>query len=169
MVEIVTTTDELLANNARYAEGFDKGGLPAPPGKHVAIVSCMDARLNVYAMFGLTEGEAHVLRNAGGTVTDDVLRSLVLSQRELGTTEIILTHHSRCGMRGLDDAAFAAGLEKETGERPSWTPGGFEDPAADLRTSLKTVLGCAFLPHRDNVRAFLYDEETGRVNELDKS
>lgn len=162
----MTVTDELIDNNTRYASEFAHGGLGAPPGKHVAIVTCMDARLDVYSIFGLHPGEAHVMRNAGGTVTDDMLRSLVLSQRELATTEILLVHHARCGMRGVDDAAFAAALEKETGERPTWAAGGFADPAADLRASLERVLACPFLPHRDAVRAFLYDEETGRVGEL---
>lgn len=166
MVAKVSAIDELLENNARYAGGFSHGGLAAPPGKHVAIVTCMDARLDVYSIFGLQPGEAHVMRNAGGTVTDDMLRSLVLSQRELATTEILLVHHARCGMRGVDDAAFATALEQETGERPSWTAGGFTDPADDLRSSLDRVLGCPFLPHRDAVRAYLYDEETGRVGEL---
>src|SRR3989440_11818578 len=129
----MSVTDGLLENAQRYAEGFDKGGLPMPPGKHVAVVACMDARLNPYGLLGLQEGDAHVIRNAGGVVTDDVIRSLTISQRLLGTREIILIHHSDCGMLTFTDEQFGADIERDTGRRPGWSPNAFSSLEDDVR------------------------------------
>lgn len=162
----LSITDELIERAGDYAEGFDKGGLAAPPGKRVAIVTCMDARVSPYAIFGLREGDAHVIRNAGGTVTDDVERSLAISQRELGTEEIIVMHHSGCGMLGLDDERFAGELERETGQRPAWAPGGFSDIEADVRDAVARLQASPFIPRKDGIRGFVYEVESGRVREL---
>lgn len=162
----MTVTDELLQNAEKYASGFDKAGLPMPPGRHVAIVACMDARVNPYGIFGLTEGEAHVIRNAGGAVTDDVVRSLAISQRLLGTEEVILVHHADCGMRTFRDEEFQRQIEQDTGIRPPWSPEAFPDSAQDVRQSVARVKASPFLPHRESVRGFVYDEKTGRLQEV---
>src|ERR1700710_2229771 len=161
----MTVTDELLANNARYAESFS-GPLPLPPSKHVAVVACMDARLDVYRALGLGEGEAHVIRNAGGVVTDDVLRSLTISHRKLGTTEGVLVHHTQCGMATFADDEFVAELEGDAGQRPAWAPGAFTDTEQDVRGSLAAVRACPFLPHTDAVRGFVYDVDAGTLTEV---
>src|ERR1700745_1633080 len=131
----MSATDEYLANNARYAEGFS-GPLPMPPSSHVAVVACMDARLNVYAILGLGDGEAHVIRNAGGVVTDDEIRSLTIRQRRLGTREIILIHHTDCGMLTFTDDAFKRSIQDETGVKPAWAAEAFGDPDEDVRPSI---------------------------------
>jgi carbonic anhydrase len=161
----MSVTDELLANNAHYAENFS-GPLPMPPGRHVAVVACMDARLDVYRLLGLAEGEAHVIRNAGGVVTEDAIRSLAISQRLLGTTEIILIHHSDCGMLTFTDDAFRADIQSDTGIKPSWAAEAFGDPATDVRQSIARVKASPFLPHGDAVRGFVFDVATGRLNEV---
>jgi carbonic anhydrase len=161
----MSVTDELLANNAHYAENFS-GPLPMPPGRHVAVVACMDARLDVYRLLGLAEGEAHVIRNAGGAVTDDAIRSLAISQRLLGTTEIILIHHTDCGMLTFSDDAFRADIQAETGIRPSWAAEAFGDLDADVRQSIARVKASPFVPHRDSVRGFVFDVATGKLNEV---
>lgn len=162
----MTATDEMLAANQRYAAGFEKPGLPGPPSRGVAVVACMDARLDVYRALGLAEGEAHVIRNAGGVVTDDVLRSLAVSQRKLQTREVVLLHHTKCGMTSFTDDEFVAELEADTGQTPPWAPGAFPDTEQDVRDSLAAVRSSAFLPHTDAVRGFVYDVDTGALSEI---
>jgi carbonic anhydrase len=162
----VSSTDELLANNERYAASFDKGDLPLPPAKKTAVVACMDARLNVHGLLGLTEGDAHVIRNAGGVVTDDAVRSLAISQRLLGTEEIILIHHTGCGMLTFTDDEFKAAIEKDTGIRPAWAPEAFPDLDADVRQSIARIKASPFIPNKDSVRGFVYEVETGRLREV---
>jgi carbonic anhydrase len=161
----MSVTDELLANNARYAESFT-GPLPLPPAKHVAVVACMDARLDVYRILGLNEGEAHVIRNAGGVVTDDEIRSLTISQRLLGTTEIILIHHTDCGMLTFTDDAFKADIQAETGIKPPWSAEAFNDPDTDVRQSIARIKASPFVPKTDAVRGFVFDVATGKLNEV---
>ena len=161
----MSVTDELLANNARYAESFS-GPLPLPPAKHVAVVACMDARLNVYGILGLAEGEAHVIRNAGGVVTDDEIRSLAISQRLLGTREIILIHHTDCGMLTFTDDAFKKSVQDETGIKPNWAAEAFTDLDEDVRQSIARIKASPFIPHKDSVRGFVYDVKTGRLREV---
>ena len=161
----MSVTDELLANNARYAATFS-GPLPLPPARGVAVVACMDARLDVYRVLGLGDGEAHVIRNAGGVVTDDVLRSLAVSQRKLATREVVLLHHTKCGMATFTDEDFVAELESETGRRPTWAPGTFRDTEQDVRDSLAAVRSSPFLVHTDAVRGFVYDVDSGALTEV---
>lgn len=162
----MSATDELLERAAAYAAAFEGGALGAPPARHVAIVTCMDARVNPYGIFGLTEGDAHVVRNAGGAATDDVVRSLAVSQRLLGTTEVILVHHADCGMRTVSDEAFRRALHAETGVRPAWAVEPFSDPAADVRRALGRIRSSPFLPHTGSVRGFVYDDRTGTLSEV---
>lgn len=162
----MTVTDELLKNNEQYADSFDKGDLPMPPGKKVAVVACMDARMNVYGMLGLSEGEAHVIRNAGGVVTDDAVRSLVISQRLLGTEEIILIHHSDCGMLTFNDDDVKAQIKDDVGIRPSFALEAFPDPDDDVRQSIARIKASPFIPNKENVRGFVFDVKTGRLNEV---
>jgi carbonic anhydrase len=161
----MTVTDDLLANNNRYAEGFS-GPLPLPPSKHVAVVACMDARLNVYAILGLQDGEAHVIRNAGGVITDDEIRSLTISQRLLGTQEIILIHHTDCGMLTFTDDAFKASIQQDTGIKPEWAAEAFPDLDEDVRQSINRIKASPFIPHKDSVRGFVFDVATGKLNEV---
>jgi carbonic anhydrase len=161
----MSVTDELLANNARYAETFS-GPLPLPPAKHVAVVACMDARLSVYGLLGLNEGEAHVIRNAGGVVTDDEIRSLSISQRLLGTKEIILIHHTDCGMLTFTDDEFKKGIQDETGLKPQWAAESFTDLDTDVRQSVNRIKASPFMPHTDQVRGFVFDVATGKLNEV---
>jgi carbonic anhydrase len=161
----MSTTDDLLANNARYAETFT-GPLPLPPAKHIAVVACMDARLNVYAILGLAEGEAHVIRNAGGVVTDDEIRSLAISQRLLGTTEILLIHHTDCGMLTFTDDQFKRAIQDDTGVKPSWAAEAFPDLDEDVRQSIARIKASPFIPHKDSVRGFVFDVATGKLNEV---
>ena len=162
----MSTTDELLANNEAYAASFDKGDLPLPPGRKVAVVACMDARLHVYGILGLSEGEAHVIRNAGGVVTDDEIRSLAISQRLLGTEEIILIHHTDCGMLTFTDDEFKGQIEQETGIKPEWAAEAFSDLDADVRQSIARIKASPFIPRKDSVRGFIYEVETGRLREV---
>jgi carbonic anhydrase len=162
----VSSTDELLGNNESYVASFDKADLPLPPARKVAVIACMDARLNVYGMLGLTEGDAHVIRNAGGVVTDDEIRSLTISQRLLGTEEIILIHHTDCGMLTFTDDDFKAAIEKDTGIRPTWAAEAFSDLDADVRQSIARIKASPFVPHKDSVRGFVYEVETGRLREV---
>jgi carbonic anhydrase len=161
----MSVTDEYLANNARYAETFS-GPLPLPPSRHVAVVACMDARLNVYAILGLNEGEAHVIRNAGGVVTDDEVRSLAISQRLLGTREIILIHHTDCGMLTFTDDAFKGSIQDETGIKPAWSAEAFPDVDEDVRQSVARIKASPFIPHKDAIRGFVFDVATGKLNEV---
>ncbi|MEJ2860448.1 beta-class carbonic anhydrase [Actinomycetospora flava] len=162
----MTATDEMLAANESFAAGFDKSGLPGPPSRGVAVVACMDARLDVYRVLGLGDGEAHVIRNAGGVVTDDVLRSLAVSQRKLQTREVVLLHHTRCGMATFTDDDFVAELEADTGQKPTWTPGTFPDTEQDVRDSAAAVRNSPFLLHTDAVRGFVYDVDSGALTEV---
>jgi carbonic anhydrase len=162
----MSVTDEYLANNERYAASFS-GPLPMPPAKHVAVVACMDARLNVYGALGLAEGEAHVIRNAGGVVTEDEIRSLAISQRLLGTREIILIHHTDCGMLTFTDDAFKASIQEETGIKPAWSAESFPDLDADVRQSIARITANPFIPHTDQVRGFVFDVATGRLREVE--
>lgn len=161
----MSVTDELLENNARYAESFS-GPLPLPPARKIAVVACMDARLDVYRILGLAEGDAHVIRNAGGVVTDDEIRSLTISQRLLGTEEIILVHHTDCGMLTFTDDAFKASIRDETGIKPQWAAEAFDDLDEDVRQSLARIRTNPFIPHTDAVRGFVFDVATGRLNEV---
>jgi carbonic anhydrase len=161
----MSVTDEYLANNARYTEAFS-GPLPMPPSRQVAVVACMDARLNVYAILGLAEGEAHVIRNAGGVVTDDEIRSLAISQRLLGTREIILIHHTDCGMLTFTDDDFKRSIQDETGIKPTWAAEAFGDLDEDLRQSIARIKASPFVPHKDAIRGFVFDVATGRLNEV---
>lgn len=159
--------DDVLRNNERYAEGFDRAGLPAPPALHLAVVACMDARLDVGRMLGLREGDAHVIRNAGGAVSEDALRSLVISQRLLGTREIMLIHHTGCGMQTFDEADLKAQLLRDTGIRPPFAFEAFSDLEEDVRQSMARLRACPFLPHTDAIRGFVYEMETGRLREVE--
>ena len=161
----MSVTDELLANNERYAEAFH-GPLPLPPSAHLAVVACMDARLNVYAILGLEEGQAHVIRNAGGVVTDDEIRSLTISQRLLGTTSIILIHHTDCGMLTFTDDQFKASIQQEVGIKPEWAAEAFPDLDEDVRQSIARIKAIPFIPHTDDVRGFVFDVGTGRLREV---
>src|SRR5689334_25300963 len=158
----MSATDELLANNQRYADGFT-GPLPMPPAKGLAVVACMDARLNLYAMLGLEEGQAHVIRNAGGVITDDEIRSLAISQRLLGTREIILIHHTDCGMLTFTDDGFKKSVQDDTGITPAWASEAFTDLDEDVRRSIARITSSPFVPHTDQVRGFVFDVATGRL------
>ena len=161
----MTATDELLANNDAYVSAFG-GLLPLPPARHVAVVACMDARLNVYGALGLREGEAHVIRNAGGAITDDAIRSLAISQRLLGTREIILIHHTECGMLTFTDDDFRASIQADTGIRPAWAAEAFGDLDQDVRQSINRVKASPFIPHKESVRGFVFDVGTGKLREV---
>jgi carbonic anhydrase len=162
----MSATDQLLANNESYAATFDKGDLPIPPAKKVAVVACMDARLNVHALLGLEVGDAHIIRNAGGVVTDDEIRSLAISQRLLGTEEIVLIHHTDCGMLTFTDDGFKADIEADTGIRPPWAAEAFGDLDADVRQSIARIKASPFVPQKDSVRGFVYDVHTGKLREV---
>jgi len=161
----MSVTDELLANNQRYAETFS-GPLPMPPARALAVIACMDARLNVYAILGLAEGEAHVIRNAGGVVTDDEIRSQAISQRLLGTREIILIHHTDCGMLTFTDDDFKASIQADCGVKPPWAAEAFRDLDTDVRQSIARIKTSPFVPHTDAVRGFVFDVATGKLNEV---
>ena len=163
---LMNVTDDLLKNARSYATTFDKGHLPMPPGRHVAIVACMDARLNPYGLLGLSEGDAHIIRNAGGVITEDEIRSLVISQRLLGTREIVLIHHPDCGMLTFTDDEFKAQIEADTGLRPGWAPESFRDPAADVKQSLARIAANPFIPYKDQVRGFVYSVTHGSLTEV---
>ena len=161
----MSVTDELLANNQRYAETFS-GPLPLPPALGVAVIACMDARLNVYAILGLAEGEAHVIRNAGGVVTDDEIRSLAISQRLLGTREVILIHHTDCGMLTFTDDQFKRQIQDEVGIKPEWAVESFSDLDEDVRQSIARIKSSPFIPKKGSVRGFVYDVKSGRLREV---
>ena len=163
----MSVTDELLSNAERYAESFDKGDLPLPPGKKLAVVACMDARLIPSRVLGLQEGDAHIIRNAGGVVTDDEIRSLAISQRLLGTEEIILIHHTDCGMLTFTDDQFRRSVQDDTGIKPEWAAEAFTDLDEDVRQSIARIQASPFVPHKHSIRGFVYDVETGRLREVD--
>ena len=162
----MSVTDELLRNAERYAAEFDKGDLPLPPAKHVAVLACMDARLIPTKVLGLEEGDAHVIRNAGGVVTDDEIRSLAISQRLLGTEEIILIHHTDCGMLTFTDDTFKRSIQDETGIKPAWAAEAFPELDADVRQSMARIKASPFIPHKDQIRGFVFDVATGKLNEV---
>jgi carbonic anhydrase len=162
----MSVTDTLLQNNEAYAASFDRGELPMPPAQHVAIVACMDARLDIYRIMGLKTGEAHVIRNAGGVITDDAVRSLVISQRLLGTREIILIHHSDCGMLTFADDEVRAEIFEELGIRPPFALEAFGDVDEDVRQSLARIRTNPFIPRKEDVRGFVFEVETGRLREV---
>ncbi len=161
----MSVTDELLANNATYAETFS-GPLPLPPARHVAVVACMDARLNVYGALGLREGDAHVIRNAGGVITEDEIRSLAISQRLLGTEEIVLIHHTDCGMLTFTDDEFKQSILDEVGVKPAWAAEAFADLETDVRQSIARIMASPFVPKKESVRGFVFDVATGRLDEV---
>jgi carbonic anhydrase len=162
----MSTTDQLLDNADAYAAAFDKGDLPLPPARQVAVVACMDARLNPYGLLGLTEGDAHVIRNAGGVITEDEIRSLAISQRLLGTEEIILIHHTDCGMLTFSDDEFREQIRAETGIKPPWAAEAFSDLDTDVRQSIARIQASPFIPRKSSVRGFVYDVKTGRLTEV---
>jgi carbonic anhydrase len=162
----MSVTDELLQNAEAYAASFDKGELPLPPAKKVAVLACMDARLNPYGILGLHEGDAHVIRNAGGVVTDDEIRSLAISQRLLGTEEIVLIHHTDCGMLTFTDDEFKRSVQEDTGIKPEWAAEAFPDLDEDVRQSIARIKASPFIPRKDSVRGFVYEVETGRLREV---
>ncbi len=162
----MSTTDELLESAEAYASSFTKGDLPLPPARKIAIVACMDARLNPYGLLGLSEGDAHVIRNAGGVITADEIRSLSISQRLLGTEEIVLIHHTDCGMLTFTDDEFKQSIQEETGIKPEWAAEAFSDLDADVRQSLARVKGSPFIPKKHSVRGFIYDVTDGRLREV---
>ncbi len=162
----MSATDELLRNNETYARSFDKGDLPHIPAKHVAVVACMDARLNVYGVLGLEEGDAHLISNAGGVITDDEIRSLAISQRLLGTREIILIHHTDCGMLTFTDDELKRQIQEEVGIKPEFALESFSDLEEDVRQSIRRIKASPFIPHKESVRGFVYEVETGRLREV---
>jgi carbonic anhydrase len=162
----MSVTEELLHNNEAYAESFEKGDLPLPPAKGVAVVACMDARLDVHKILGLEEGDAHVIRNAGGVITDDEVRSLTISQRLLGTREVILIHHTDCGMLTFSDDELKAQIHEEVGMKPHFSMESFSDLEEDVRQSVARIQASPFIPHKESVRGFIYEVETGRLREV---
>jgi carbonic anhydrase len=162
----MSVTDELVENNAAYAESFQEGDLPLPPARGVAVVACMDARLDVHKILGLEEGDAHVIRNAGGVITDDEIRSLMISQRLLGTREVILIHHTDCGMLTFSDDELKAQIHEEVGLKPHFSMESFSDLEEDLRQSVARIKASPFVPHKESVRGFVYEVETGRLREV---
>ena len=165
----MSTTDALVAANAAYAASFDDGDLPIPPARNVAVVACMDARLDPAAILGLANGDAHVIRNAGGVITDDAIRSLVISQRLLGTTEIVLLHHTDCGMVTFTDDAVKAQITADVGIRPHFALEAFPDVHDDIRQSIARLRANPFIPHTNNVRGFVYDVADGTIEEVHPS
>ncbi|MDP5025472.1 MAG: carbonic anhydrase [Aquiluna sp.] len=161
----MSVTDQYLENNKKYAANF-QGPLPLPPKNQIAVLACMDARLNVFAALGIQEGESHVIRNAGGVVTDDEIRSLAISQRLLGTKEIILIHHTDCGMLTFSDDSFKKTIQQETGIKPEWAAEAFSDLDEDVRQSVARIKQSPFIPHTDQVRGFVFDVATGLLNEV---
>lgn len=162
----MSVTDELVKNNEAYSRSFQKGGLSIPPAKRVAVLACMDARLDVHRILGLQEGDAHVIRNAGGVVTDDAIRSLVISQRLLGTEEIVLIHHTECGMLTFTDDELKGQIEKETGIRPQFALEAFSSLEGDVEQSIARIKASPFIPNKSSVRGFIYDVKTGRLDEV---
>jgi carbonic anhydrase len=162
----MSTTDDLLRNAQAYADSFDKGDLPLAPARKVAVLACMDARLDPNAVLGLQEGDAHVIRNAGGVVTDDAIRSLAISQRLLGTEEVVVIHHTGCGMLTLNDDEFKRSIQEEVGIKPTWSAESFGDLDEDVRQSVARIRASPFIPRKDSIRGFVYEVETGRLREV---
>jgi len=164
--EFVPDIDELVEHNRAFAATFADGYLPVQPARRLAIVACMDSRMDVFRMLGLAHGDAHVIRNAGGVITDDVIRSLCLSQRYLGTREVVLVHHTDCGLQTVTEDQLKADLEAELGIKPWWAVESFSDPYADTRQSIKRLLMTPFVPYKEHVRGFVYDVATGQLHEV---
>ena len=164
----MSATNEFLEANQAYAENFAKGDVPLPPSTQVAVVACMDARIETGRLLGLQEGDAHVIRNAGGVVTDDVIRSLAISQRLLGTEEIVLIHHTDCGMLTFNDDAVKADIEKDTGLRPQFALEAFSNLEDDVRQSIRRIQSSPFIPSKDNIRGFVYDVGSGQLDEVSR-
>jgi len=162
----MSATDDLLKNNEGFAEGFDKGDLPLPPAKKLAVIACMDARVNPYPILGLELGDAHVIRNAGGVVTDDEIRSLAISQRLLGTEEVILMHHTDCGMLTFSDDDFKRQIQEDTGIKPAWSAEAFDDLEGDVRQSIERIKSSPFIPNKGSIRGFVYDVHSGKLDEV---
>jgi carbonic anhydrase len=162
----MSVTDQLIDNNRQYADSFDKGHLPMPPARKLAVLACMDARLDVHKILGLEEGDAHVIRNAGGVATDDAIRSLVISQRLLGTEEIVLIHHTDCGMLTFADDEVKKSIQDEVGIKPGWAAEAFPDPDEDVRQSIARIKASPFIPRKDSVRGFVYDVTGGTLTEV---
>jgi carbonic anhydrase len=162
----MSVIDELVRNAASYSDSFDRGDLPLPPAKHVAVVACMDARLNPYGLLGLREGDAHVIRNAGGVITDDEIRSLAISQRLLGTHEIMLIHHTDCGMLTFGDDDFRREIQRDTGVKPEWAAEAFDDLEEDVRQSIARIRASPFIPNKEHIRGFVYDVHAGGLREI---
>jgi carbonic anhydrase len=165
--DFTPNTDELIANNIEYAAAFSDDHLPVAPSRQLAIVACMDSRMDIFEILGLAHGEAHVIRNAGGVITDDVIRSLCLSQRYLGTREVILLHHTDCGLQRVTEDAFKAQLEEELGVKPGWSLESFNDPFDDTAQSIRRLQQTPFVPHKEHVRGFVYDVDTGVLHEVE--
>ncbi|MCB1027031.1 MAG: carbonic anhydrase [Microthrixaceae bacterium] len=157
----------MVEGNAKYAEEFHEPNLGVQPTLHVTVIACMDSRMDIFALLGLANGEAHIIRNAGGVITDDVIRSLCLSQRKLGTREVILVHHTDCGLQTVTEDAFKAELEAELGIKPWWALESFVDPYADVAQSMARLAASPFIPHKDHISGFVYDVTTGRINAVD--
>ena len=164
--DFLPTADELLANNADYAKTFDFRGMSVAPARRAAIVACMDSRMPIFGILGLVRGDAHIIRNAGGVVTDDVIRSLCLSQRAMGTREIILMHHTDCGLQKVSEDSFKTELEEELGIRPHWSVESFDDPYADVRQSMQRLLRSPYILEKNHIRGFVYDVTTGLLDEV---
>ena len=167
MPDFRPNADDLLANNARYVDAFDDGGLGLAPRRRLAIVACMDSRMDIFEMFGLEHGDAHIIRNAGGVVTDDVIRSLVISQRLLDTREVLLVHHTDCGLQKLSEDEFKHQIEAEVGIKPWWAVESFADPFVDVRQSMARLRNSPFMVHKAHIRGFVYDTGTGRLIEVE--
>ena len=159
--------DELVANNRHFATGFADHGLALSPRRHLAVVACMDSRMDIFQMLGLAHGDAHIIRNAGGVVTDDVVRSLVVSQRLLGTREVILVHHTNCGLQTVTEDEFKHEIEEECGIRPWWALESFRDPVQSVRQNMKRLRLSPFIVHKMNIRGFVYDVDDGILHEVD--
>jgi len=162
----MSATDDLLQNASAYAESFDNGEVPLLPARKVAVLACMDSRMDLVGLLGLELGDAHMIRNAGGVVTDDAIRSLAISQRMLGTREIVLLHHTDCGMQTFSDDDFKRSLLDETGIKPAWAVEAFDDLDEDVRQSIARIQASPFIPHKDSVRGFVYDVHTGELREV---
>ena len=161
------STDELIANNTKFIAQFADAGLNLTPKRHLAIVACMDSRMDIFQMLGLAHGDAHIIRNAGGVVTDDVVRSLVVSQRLLDTQEIVLIHHTNCGLQDISEDIFKREIEEECGIKPGWAIEAFADPYEDVRQAMARLTHSPFVIYKDNIRGFVYDVETGELHEVD--
>ena len=167
--DFTPNADELVANNAAFASDFPDQGLALTPRRHLAIVACMDSRMDIFQMLGLAHGDAHIIRNAGGIVTDDVIRSLVVSQRALGTREVLLIHHTNCGLQQVDEDQFKHDVEDECGIRPWWALESFRDPYRSVQQNMNRVVLSPFITHKDHVRGFVYDVDDGVLREVTRA